>query len=157
MILTPIAEAEIDDALDRFAAELASDEARARHLVQHVELEPRIDIGEKDEWRITELLGDLWAEPRENSEVGLEGLGGIQVMSVATAPAKGLSFSTLEAGQIHAARSEGLELLHGIVGPDDADELHRSEQTGSRRKKIGRAAEHVICLAERSLDGIECD
>jgi hypothetical protein len=59
-------------ALDPEIHRVARHELRALDLTQHVELQARIDVGEKDEGRAAELRRNLRAEMREHTEVRLQ-------------------------------------------------------------------------------------
>src|SRR5688500_10639851 len=75
-------------ALDPEVHGVASDELRTGALLEHVELEARIDVGEKHEGRIPECLGNLRSEVREHSEPSFERLRRVQVVPVPPAPAE---------------------------------------------------------------------
>src|SRR5438105_7111528 len=143
--------------LDPEVHRIAGDELGSLHLGENVELQPWIDVAEKDKRRAPELIGNLRTEVGENAEMGLERFGDIQVMAIAAAPAKRASVGALEAGEVHAALRERLKLLHWIVAADDADELHAAEMTRRRREESRRAAENIIGLAEGRFDGIQGD
>src|SRR5690348_5561356 len=87
----------------------------------------------------------------------LERLGHIQVMAIATAPAEGPSFGTLESREIDAEPRHRLELVHRIIVADDADELHACEMARRRREKRRRATEDVLGFPEGRFDGVQGD
>ena len=62
---------------------------RRPHLVEHGELQLRVDVAEEDVARVAEGLGQLGAEVGEDVELGVEGVGLVQVELVAPRPAEG--------------------------------------------------------------------
>ena len=68
--------------------------------VEHVELQPRIDVAEKDERRVAELLGNLRPEVREDAEVRLERFGDVEIVAVAAAPAERRALGVLEPREV---------------------------------------------------------
>ena len=112
-------------ALDPEVHRVARHELRLGDLRQHIELQARIDVAEKDERRVAKLLGNLRAEIREHAEVRLERLGGVEVVAVASAPAERRALRALEAGEIDRPRRE---------------RLVRARRSDSRRRSRRRAA-----------------
>ena len=117
-------------ALDPEVHRVARNELGLLDLIEHVELQSRIDVGQKDEGRRPELLGNLRAEVREHAQSGFQRLGGIEIVTVSTAPPERFALRLLESRQVHAALPQGGELVDGIVAADDADQLHRREVAG---------------------------
>ena len=66
----------------------------------------------------------LGPEVGEHAEPGVEGLGLVQVVAVLPHPAEGGPVGDLEAGQVHAAAGQEVQVLLREVGPDDRDEVH---------------------------------
>ena len=90
-------------ALDPEVHRVARDQLRLLHLVEHLQLQARIDVREKHERRTPELLGNLRAEVREHAEMRFECLGGVEVVPISAAPAEAAAFSAFESGEIDAA------------------------------------------------------
>ena len=134
---------------------VAGNKARLVHLLEHLQLQARIDVGEKDERRVAELFGDLGAEIGEHAEVCLECLSRIEIVPVAPPPAKTRTGGLLESREVNAARGEWCEFLHGVVVTHNTDELHGCKVRRRRRKESAGTTEHVISPAERGFDGIE--
>ena len=106
---------------------------------------------------LLDLLGHVDLITLNDAEARLERLRRVEVVPVARAPAEALPLGALQPREVDAALAQRLELVHRVVAPDDADELHRPEVAGRRGEHRGRAAEHVVRLAERGLDGVERD
>ena len=136
---------------------VAGDEARFLHLLEHLELQAGIDVGEKDERRFAELVGNIGPKIREHAEMRLERFGGVEIVAIASTPAEAGATDFLETRQIHAALDERLQQVEGVVVTDHAHQLHRREVRRRRREIGARSAEHIIGLTERRLDGIERD
>ena len=144
-------------ALDPEVHRVARHQLRPVDLRQDVELKARVDVPEKDIFRATEWFRNLGPEVREDAEVGLEGLGDVQVVAIAPAPTERSSLGVFESREIDTALRQRLELLHGVITADDADELHAAEMTRGRREERRRAAKDVLGFAERRLHRIERD
>src|SRR5215203_2796435 len=143
--------------LDPEIHRIARNELRLLDLLEYIELESRIDVTEKHERSVPELLRDFRAEARKHAEVCLECLRGVEIVTIASTPSERLAVSVLESGEVYAARGKWLEFFDWVVGADDADHLNGREQARRRGKECSRAAEHIIGFAERSFYGIERD
>jgi len=52
----------------------------------------------------------------ENAQVRLQGLGRVEIVSIAATPTKGLPFGAFQAAEIDAALLQWIELLNGVIG-----------------------------------------
>ena len=103
------------------------DELRPLDLLEHLQLQPRIDVGQEDERRTPKLLGDFRREVREDAEMRFQRFRRIQIVSITPAPPETRPGRALDASEIDAALGEDGQLVDRIVVADYADELHRRE------------------------------
>src|SRR3989304_4937149 len=94
-------------------------------------------------FRPAELLGVLGPEVREDAEPRLEGLGLVEVVAVAAAPAERLPVGGLEAGQVHAAIPGGERR-----GPESAlgSTARAASASPSRARITSRSSTRTWCL-----------
>ena len=97
------------------------------HLLQHLQLQARIDVGQKHKRRVTKLLWNLRSEIREDAEMRFECLGGIQIVAIPAAPAKAGPLRRFESGKIDAAGFERCEFLQRVIAANNAHQLHFRE------------------------------
>ncbi len=136
---------------------VARDEFRLLDLAQDIQLQARIDVGEEEIGRRAKLFRNLRAEVREHTEVSLECLRGIEIVSVATTPAKRLPLGALQSAEVDATLLERVELFDGIVGTYHADNAHLREMACRRGEESRRAAEDIVRLSEWRFNGVERD
>src|SRR5678815_794782 len=67
---------------------VACNQLRFLYLFEHVELKTRVDVAEKYERSVPELLRNLRTEAREHTKMCLESLSRIQVVTVPAPPAE---------------------------------------------------------------------
>ena len=121
-------------------------------------LEVGLDVGEEQHVGGLRLLGELRLEVTEHVQLGVVGVGRVQVELVVALPEEGLGAGDpLDVIGDHAAVLEHVDLGLGEVVTDRADHADIGEEAGSERKMDGGAAEHLLALAERRMDGIEGD
>jgi hypothetical protein len=104
-----------------------------------------------------ELRRNLRTEVREHAETGLERLGRVQVVPIPATPAERVARGLLEPRHVDAALRQRLELVHGIIVTDDADELHGREMDRRGGEEGAGAADDVVGLAERRFHGVQRD
>ena len=130
---------------------VAGDQFGFFHLLENVELEPWIDVGQKKIRRRAKLLRNLGAEVREHTEVCFQRLGGVQIVAVSPAPAERAALRALEAAEIHAALLQWIQLFDRIVRPHDSNDTHFGEMARRRGEECRGSAEHIVGFPERSL------
>src|SRR5947207_13680850 len=86
----------------------------------------------------------------------LEGLGRVEIVSIASPPAERATFGALQAAEVDTALLQRLELLYWIIGANDADDAHLREVACRCGKESRGAAEDIVRPSERSLDRVEC-
>src|SRR5207237_2872426 len=104
------------------------------HLLEHPPLDLRKDVGEEDELAVREGRGDRGLPVAEHAEVGVDGLGGRQVMVVLAEPPKGPALRMLDTGEVDPLRPEALEIARAEVVADNTHEADRRIETGGERE-----------------------
>ena len=139
---------------------VAGDELRLLRLLEHAELQHRIDVGEEHVVGVGPAGGQLGAEVLKDVELGVERRARREVGRVDARPAeRPAARHALEPRQVDAARLQQLRVRLGEVVADDArqaDRRRRQERRG--HGEVGRgAAQHLDALAGARLDGVERD
>ena len=124
-------------------------EARAVALGADLALQVWLDVGEEEGVGGFRLGGELRLELAEDAELGVLGVGDVEVVLVATAPEERLAaLDPLDVAGLHAAAFEHLELGGAEVLADRADRAHLGEEAGGEREMDGGAAQHAVALPE---------
>ena len=89
---------------------VAAYHADLRHLLANVALQHGIDIGEKQEFAIFVGRRHLGGKGLEDVQLGVEGLGLVEVLHVRPGPVEAFARGVLQALRIHSATRE-----HGLV------------------------------------------
>ena len=76
---------------------VGGDERGRLDLLDHVELQRRMDVAEEDQLGVAVALVELGLEVGEHAEPGVEGLAGGQVVGVLADPVEGLAGPALDA------------------------------------------------------------
>ena len=128
-------------------------EARAVALGADLALQVGLDVGEEEGVGRLRLRGELRLELAEDAELGVLGVGDVEVVLVAAAPEERLAaLDPLDVAGLHAAALQHLELGGAEVVADRADRAHLGEEAGGEREVDGGAAQHAVALPERGLD-----
>ena len=95
-------------------------------------------------------LGQLRLEVGEHAELGVVGVGHVEVGLVVAAPGERLAAGDpLDVGDVHSTRAQQLDVLVAEVVAHRSDHVHIREEAGREREVHGRAAEHALALPER--------
>lgn len=106
-------------------------------------------------WALVESFG---LELGEDAELGVLGVGDVEVVLVAPAPEEGLAAGdALDPVGEDVAPLEDGELLGAEVVADRAHRPHLGEEAGGEGEVHGGAAEHALALPERGFDGVKGD
>src|ERR1700736_1990442 len=144
----------VEPELDR----VAGDEIRLLDLVEDVELQLRLDVGEEDDARAAVGGRQHRVEPRKDVELGLERLALLEPYArVASRPAKGLALKDLETAQIDVARFEEGAIRRREIVTDHGNQPNRGEDRPGDAEVASPAAEHIGGAFRRRVDGIERD
>ena len=102
---------------------------------------------------------ELRVEVGEDAELGVVGMGDVEVVLVVAAPEEGLA--VLDALDVVGVDVPLVE--HGRARPVAEvvayrpDRAHLGEEAGGEREMDGGASEHAVALPDRGLDGVEGD
>ena len=102
-------------ALDPEVHGVGRHQAGRGHLVQHLELQPGMDVAQEHERRRAVRLGDDRPELLEHVQLGVDGLPGVEIEPVLALPAERLAGHGLQTGQIDGAPAEDLGAPVGEV------------------------------------------
>ena len=127
------------------------------HLIQHAELQLGIDVTEKDVPRLPKLLGNLGLEIGKHAEPRFERVPFLEVEGVLPLPPEALAGGARHTVQVDAPLGEAGQIVERIVLADHAHHLDRVQVARGGAEEHRRAAERILGLAERCLDGIERD
>ena len=122
----------------------------------HGSLQRRMNVGEKQELRVGVLLGNFRLELLENIQFGEIGFRFIQIIGVASAPAKSLAGRALDAARVDAALLEHVFVLRREIIAHDGHHAHFGEETRCQCKMRGRATQNVFHATGRRGDVVEC-
>ncbi len=136
---------------------IAGDQLGLFYLIEHVELQLRIDVAEEDVFGVAEFFRDAGLKVGEDTETGLERFAAVQIVRISGFPAERLALLPFHTRQVDAARRQFLEMIFGKVAPDHADDLDGSQHRARHRKEHRGSAERVGSLAEGRDDGIQRD
>ncbi len=110
---------------------VAGDELRIGHLLQHLELQLRLDIGQEDQLRVAVRRGQRRMEIGEDVELGVQRLPILQPdAGVARGPSKGLSGTHLQTREIDVARFQQLLVLERKVLAHHPHQANGCKQRG---------------------------
>ncbi len=93
-------------------------------------------------------LGDFRLEGLEDVELGVHGVGFVEVVFVKSLPAEGLAGDALQALQIDGAVLEEIDMFGGEVLPGHRHYSHFREEGGGDAEEDGRPAQHLFPLPE---------
>lgn len=134
---------------------VGDDKAWPLRLIEHMALEARSDIGQKDDRGATVRAGELWRKGFEDVEREAACLARVKIPVVFARPAEGRPFDHLQPFEVDPAPVEKLDILLRKIVPDDADEIYATEEAGGNGRVRGRAAELVGMLFEWCFDSIK--
>ena len=137
---------------------IEGDEPRVGALLADLELEPRLDVGQKQHLGRAGRRRQLGLEVLEHVELGVQRLTGVEVPAVAALPEERLAArDALDVVDRRTARSQHLELGLTEVVADRPDDPHMIEERGGQGE-VGRGpAQHPLADAERRLHSVERD
>src|SRR5207247_4594328 len=128
---------------DRMVHGVESDRFRSTSLLETAAMHLRKDVGEEDKLAIGKGGRDCGFPVAENTEVGVDRLGGREVVVVFPEPAEGTALRVLDAGEVDALRAKTLEVAPAEVVTDNAHEPDRRVEACGQRKIRSGAAEDV--------------
>src|SRR5437899_12928597 len=106
----------VEPELDR----VAGDEIRVLDLVQDLELQLRLDIGEEDHARAAVRRRQRRVEPGKYVELGIERLALLQADArIASRPAERLALEDLETAQVDVARFQQGAMHRGEIRSEE--------------------------------------
>src|SRR5690606_29697248 len=111
-------------ALDPEVHRIAGDEARALDLLEHVELQARIDVRQEDPFAGAKLLWNARREVGEHAEAGLQRVAVGEIEAVHARPAEALARRSGHPAEIHPPLTKEIEGAGGEVLPDHSHHLH---------------------------------
>ena len=134
---------------------VGDDELGFGHLVEHLELQFRRDVGEEQVVGVAVMGRKLRGESFKNIERDGAGLAGVHVPHVFARPAEGFAGCALHAIEIDAAALQKIPMLGGKVFADDADEIDRGKIAGGDGGVGGRSTEEIKTLFDGSFHVVE--
>ena len=111
---------------------VAGDQRGPFHLLQHVQLQFRVDVAQKQQRRSPEGFGQCGPEGFEDVEFRVEGVRLVHLIRVLALPAEGLAWTPFQTRQIDAAAFEEGHVLVGKILPHDCQQIHARERAGRR-------------------------
>ena len=131
------------------------DEFGPPHLVQHVKLERRRDVGQQDELGVLMRLRQFGRERLKHAQLGQQRAAIVHVRLVFARPVKRFAGQNLQAFEINFVPVIKPDVFFGEIGADDANQFHRAEKARGDGGVAGRAAQQARIFRSRSLDGIQ--
>jgi hypothetical protein len=142
-------------AFDPVVHRVGGDKLGLLHLVEHFELQTRMDVGKKDKGAGSIALGQTRPEILKDVEMRVDRVAVVQVEAVLALPAECFSGDPLQPGQIDTPAIEDRHLVAGEVLADDGHDPHVGEER-RRDGEVGRGAtDDTGRFAKRRLDRIE--
>ena len=131
--------------------------AHLRHLRANIALQHRIDVGQKEE--ITILVGrrHFGSKGLKDIQLGVEGLGLVQVLHVRAGPVEALARSVLQALRIHTAAREHGFMLRSEVFADHSDDADIGKVACGQSEIGCRSAKAPVAPPLRRLDAVKCN
>ncbi len=126
--------------LDPVIHGVAGDELDAGHGLAHAALQDGIDVGEEEKLGVAIGVGDFGLEGGEDIELGVVGLGLVEIFEIGAFPEEAFAGGVLDAARVDVAGGEDGFLLGAEVLADDGDDADIGEETGGEREVSGRAA-----------------
>src|SRR5215203_3329533 len=142
-------------ALDPVVHGVAHDKLRFLYLVEHAQLQLRVDVTEEKKSRRLEGRREFRLEVGENAKSSFQGFPTLEIVRVLTLPAEALAFSTLHSRPVDATAAESLELRVRIVMAYYANHLHRVQNGAGNTEVDGRPSQRISGFAERSENGVQ--
>src|SRR5947209_6456699 len=134
---------------------VAADELGSIHLLAHVDLKNRIDIGQEKILALPVLQGYLRIERGEDAKLSIERFGFIHVLAVLACPEEALAVLADNTADVDAMRAKHLLFFFAEVGANNADHLNVSKKTSRQREISGGASQDSIYFAVGSLDCVK--
>ena len=135
---------------------VARHEGRLLDLIEHLHLQIRIDVGQKDELRPLEQSGQVGPKVLEDVQLRVQGLGhGAGPPRSVPDQRKLRPFSICRPVR-SIPRAESLSLCaSGKSSPTTPTRRTGAKRLAAREKWGGRTSEHVLTLARRRLQSVE--
>ena len=128
---------------------------RVGHGFAHASLKDRIDVGEEEKLGIVVGGGDLGLERSEDVQIGVVGLGFVEIVEVGAFPEEAFAGGTFDAACVDLARVEDGFFGGAEVFADDGDDADVGEEAGGEGEVGCCAAEAAFAAARRCFDGVE--
>ena len=126
--------------LDPVVHGVAGDELDVGHGFADAALQDGIDVGEEEEFGVGVGGGNFGLEGGEDVELGVVGLGFVEVFEIGAFPEEAFAGGVLDAARVDFARVEDGFLLGAEVLADDGDDANIGEEAGGKREVGGCAA-----------------
>ncbi len=143
--------------LDPKIHRVGDDKARLAHLVEHMRLERRRDVGEKHEFRFPKIFRQLRLEIFEDIERDRFCLPRVQIPRVFARPAKRLARTRCTPVASMLRDLPEFKFRFGKIVTHDSDQLDRCKKTRADRGVGSGTAELIGVFLDRCFDGIERD
>ncbi len=143
--------------LDPVIHGVAADHLHLRHFAADVGLEDGVDVGEKEVFAVLVGVGDLGREALEDVQLGVEGVGLVEVLHVGAAPEEAFAGNVLDALGIDVAAGQDGFFFGAEVFADDANDADVSKVAGGEGEVGGGAAEAAVATTGGGFDGVKGD
>src|SRR5713101_10200711 len=130
---------------------------RAAYLIAHLALQLRINITQKDVFRIAVAGGNLGLKFLEDVHLQIKQLAIVGILSVLARPVEGLTSGMLDARDINPMFMENIFMLLAEVLAHNCNYAYLGKVTRRKREEGRRPAQAGANFAVRTLDVIESD
>ena len=133
--------------LDPVIHGVAGDELHIGHGFADAALQDGIDVGEEEKLGVAVGVGNLGLECGEDVEIGLVGLGFVEIVEIGAFPEEAFAGGVLDAAGVDLAAVEDGLLLGAEVFADDGDDADIGKEAGGKGEMSGRAAQATLAAA----------
>src|SRR6185437_5914291 len=101
------------------------------HFMQNIELKLRMNVPQEQHVRRAIGFRNLRTKRLEHVELGIQGMGFVQLVRVFTLPTKRRSWTPFQAGEIDPSAFEKRDVLLRKILSNHGNERHRGKEAGS--------------------------
>jgi hypothetical protein len=120
-----------------------------------VPLNVRIDIGQEHVFYPFLRLGDRGPESRKYTQMGIQGVCGIQVSLVLSFPSKGVAIDYRKSVQVYAFITQEFDMLFGEIPTHHCHDVYTGKKPRGHGKMRAASAKNILVSAKRGLDRIQ--
>jgi hypothetical protein len=120
-------------------------------LLYYFQLQARVNVCQKQVWRVPIVFGQVWLEIGKYVQVGLQGVGFVEIRPIAAGPMKALAGLAGKAAQVYVVAVKSVPLGLAKILADNGYKLDGAEIAGAQGKICGRPPQQMDPFARRGF------